>query len=177
MRRSTDRGALRALTLLRGVQRWCRRSTASCSRCGSSVRRWLRRTLSRSARDATRPVRYRASYFSALRRLIPACAARAFSGSPSLRWRRIRRSRLIGVSRALRRLCMGGEVLGRAVTPRPWRPHTQSSAEQPGGTTQLGAGPQRTSPQPMLTASARDPGSDFESTPRLEACSARTAST
>jgi len=30
------------------------------------------------------------------------------------------------------------EVLGRAVTPRPWRPHTQSSAEQPDGTTHLG---------------------------------------
>jgi hypothetical protein len=29
------------------------------------------------------------------------------------------------------------EVLGWAVTPRPWRPHTQSSAEQPGGTTHL----------------------------------------
>jgi hypothetical protein len=27
--------------------------------------------------------------------------------------------------------------LGRAVTPRPWRPHTQSSAEQRGGTTHL----------------------------------------
>jgi hypothetical protein len=32
---------------------------------------------------------------------------------------------------------MGSEVLGRAVTPRPWRPHTPLSAEQPGGTTHL----------------------------------------
>jgi len=31
----------------------------------------------------------------------------------------------------------GGKILGRAVTPRPWRPHRQASAEQPGGTTQL----------------------------------------
>jgi hypothetical protein len=30
------------------------------------------------------------------------------------------------------------EVLGRAAAPRPWRPHTQSSAEQPGGTTHRG---------------------------------------
>jgi len=29
---------------------------------------------------------------------------------------------------------MRGEILGRAVTPRPWRPHSQASAEQPGGT-------------------------------------------
>jgi hypothetical protein len=59
------------------------------------------------------------------------------SGTPSSRCRRMRRSRLIGVRRASGWLCMGGEVLGRAVTPRPWRPHTQSSAEQPGGTTHL----------------------------------------
>jgi len=25
---------------------------------------------------------------------------------------------------------MSGEILGRAVTPRPWRPHSQASAEQ-----------------------------------------------
>jgi len=48
-----------------------------------------------------------------------------------------RRCRLIGVSRALGWLCMSGEVLGRAVTPRPWRPHTPLSAEQPGETTHL----------------------------------------
>jgi predicted transposase YbfD/YdcC len=32
---------------------------------------------------------------------------------------------------------MGCEVLGWAVTPRPWQPHTPLSDEQPGGTTQL----------------------------------------
>ena len=35
---------------------------------------------------------------------------------------------------------MGGEVLDRAVTPRPWRPHTPLSDEQSGGTPQLDHG-------------------------------------
>ena len=35
---------------------------------------------------------------------------------------------------------MGCEVLGWAVTPRPWQPHTPLSAEQPGGTPQLISG-------------------------------------
>jgi len=42
----------------------------------------------------------------ALRRLIPAFAARPLSGTPSSRWRRIRGSRLIGVSRANGWLCL-----------------------------------------------------------------------
>jgi hypothetical protein len=33
---------------------------------------------------------------------------------------------------------MEGEGPGLAVTPRPWQPHTLSSAEQCGGTTHLG---------------------------------------
>jgi len=33
----------------RSVQRWCLRSTACCSCCGSSVRRWVRRIFYRSA--------------------------------------------------------------------------------------------------------------------------------
>jgi hypothetical protein len=34
-------------------------------------------------------------------------------------------------------LCMEDEVPGWADTPRHWQPHSFSSAEQPGGSTQL----------------------------------------
>jgi len=47
---------------------------------------------------------------------------------------------------------MGGEVLGWAVKPRPWRPHAQSSVEQPGGTTQLGGAEPKKEIRKMLAA-------------------------
>jgi hypothetical protein len=53
-----DSGALRAIAIRLKVQRWCRRSTACCSFCGSCVRRWLRRTLRRSAREVCPPKPY-----------------------------------------------------------------------------------------------------------------------
>jgi len=44
---------------------------------------------------------------------------------------------MIGVSRANGCQCMACAVLGRAVTPRPWQTHTQSSVDQLGVTTHL----------------------------------------
>jgi hypothetical protein len=63
--------------------------------------------------------------------------------------RRTSRSRLTGVSRALGWVCMGCEVSGSEVTPGPWRPHTSLSAEQPGGTTHLGAAKTKTQLQEL----------------------------
>lgn len=54
-------GACSYRAMRRRVQRWCLRSTACCSCFGSSVRRWLRRTLRRSASAAGPPSRNRPS--------------------------------------------------------------------------------------------------------------------
>jgi len=69
-------GTSSSRAILLRVHRWCLGSTACGRCCGSGVRRWVRRTLRRSASAAGPPARKRASHFRAVRSLIPCSAAR-----------------------------------------------------------------------------------------------------
>ena len=55
--RKVEKGACSSRAMCLRCSRWWRRSMACCSCCGSSVRRWLRPTLRRSASEAGPPAR------------------------------------------------------------------------------------------------------------------------